>query len=111
MGVLNVLQVSTLGREGMKDCTADIDDLLDYYRDFLNNESEGTYFDEFRYACNAGEYTVALIIALSACQDQNLKPDPQVLHDTLASSWCHHDIDAYKLGCEVLEKTESANAS
>lgn len=60
----------------MKNYASDIDDLLDYYRAFLNDKSERTYSDEFRYACNAGEYTVALIIALSACQDQNLKPDP-----------------------------------
>lgn len=97
--------------KGMKEQIIDIDDLLDYYRDFLNDKSEGTYSDEFRYACNAGEYTVALIIALSACQDQDLKPELRMLHKTLDSPWCRNDIDAYRIGSEVLKKIESDNAS
>ncbi|PAU68747.1 hypothetical protein B1400_1365 [Bifidobacterium italicum] len=88
-----------------------IDDLLKYYLKLLTIEGCGKWSDELRDAYEAGEYAAGLIIAMAACQNQNLKPDRSMLRATLASPWCEQGSDADVIGHELLQKAEAHVAS
>ena len=72
-----------------------IDDLLEYYLKLLTVEGGGKWSDELLDACDAGEYT--------ACEDQGLKPDRQILRATLASPWCEEGCDADVIARHMLD--------
>ena len=80
-----------------------IDDLLEYYLKLLTVEGGGKWSDELLDACDAGEYTAGLIIALAACEGQGLKPDRQILRATLASPWCEEGCDADVIARHMLD--------
>lgn len=86
-----------------------IDNLLEYYLRLLTVEGGGKWSDELRDACDAGEYTTGLIIALAACEDQGLKPDRQVLRTTLASPWREEGSDADVIACHMLDAAAYPN--
>lgn len=77
--------------------------ILTYMPKLLTVEGGGKWSDELRDACDAGEYTAGLIIALAACEDQGLKPDRQILRATLASPWCEEGCDADVIARHMLD--------
>lgn len=88
-----------------------IDDLLKYYLKLLTVEGHGKWSDELRDAYEAREYAAGLIIAMAACQDQNLKPDRSMLRAALTSPWCEPGLDADMIGHELLQRTEVHSAA
>lgn len=86
-----------------------IDNLLEYYLKLLATEGGGKWSDELLDACDAGEYTAGLIIALAACEGQGLKPDRQILRTTLASPWCEEGCDADVIARHMLDAAAYPN--